>query len=268
MRPRPDDGTLQAYLDGELSEEEADAVRWAARTQPEVARRLEELRDLERETDNLLGALDDPGFPRRQQQAEERIFGKEDSRREKSRVGLRRAAAIALLVVVGGGVVLAAQPVRDWLSARLGTPEEAVDVRRAPETAPVAGSSEEVPDDPPALPLETTELAVQPADGRIDVVLDEIPAGVRITVELGAQGAPLVRAGADAHFRTGLGLLEVRGATRPVRIRLPGGLEHARLRVNGQTYLEIRGPVLSVTAPGAERQGNEVTFVVERGGNR
>lgn len=265
MRRPPDDGTLQAYLDGELSEEDSDAVRRAARARPEVARRLEELRELERETENFLGILDEPGFPRRQQQAEDRIFGTEDSRREKRWVGLRRAAAVALFVVVGGGMVLAAEPVRDWLSARLGSPEEAVDVRRFPETAPVAGSSEEATDDaaPPA--LETTELGVQPSDGRLEVVLDEIPAGVRLTVELDAAGGPLVRAGADAHFRTGAGLLEVRGAIRPVRVRFPAGLEHAILRVNGETYLEIRGAVLSVTGPGAERRGNEVTFVVGRG---
>ncbi len=237
------DGELQAYLDAELTREQAAEVAEHLLVCLECRARLGELRSAHESLRAALTELD--GAPSRG--AGVRTGSAEMRRRALgARRALTRAAALILLTAGAAAAVLPGSPVRALLDQWI-RPE-------APPSAPV--HVDPTVATPTARQPGIASVTVAPVDGRVDVDIRGFAPGT--TVRVGFGRAPDVRArlapgGTEARFSVGPGRLEVLGSpdTGPgeVRVELPTGLRGATVTLDG-------AEALSLTPAGFVRPGN------------
>lgn len=147
----------------------------------------------------------------------------------------RRALARAAMFVVGLGAVASAavpgSPVRAWISDAL--------TRVGLLSEPQSAAAPALPEAPVAEGLpETTALAIDPADGRVRIILRNVAPDVSVAVQTVDQPRAVVEAtgeAAQARFRTGLGLLEVVGIRGgSVVVQIPSGVTSATVERDGR----------------------------------
>ncbi len=223
----PDDGQLQAYLDGELPQGERPALEAHVRSCAECARGLEELRAaaltlravVERHTPVPARAPDvpHPAFLRRRTGAGART--------------LTRAAGIVLLLA-GSAAVLEATT--GWLGA-------AVRAVRGAVEAPVT------PTPPEAVPTDPSDalFTVQPRGGTLEMLLESLEPGTRVIVRLGDTPVGEVRVGAASDgvsYRAGPGTATVFApGVAVIEVVLPASLQSGRVVANGATTI-VKAP--------------------------
>ena len=128
-------------------------------------------------------------------------------------------------------------PVRNWITGALrsagilGTPTSTV---QAP--APAA-----IPESVPAAPANAA-ISIQPAAGRIVVILSEVAKEATVRVKLidGDRAQVQTSGGAErARFSTGPGRIELRGVTKgEVTVELPRNAQAARVEVDGKVLYQ------------------------------
>jgi anti-sigma factor RsiW len=258
------EGTLQAYLDGEIDSAAEHALRDHVAACAVCAAELETLRRVAATVHGSLVLLDRPAPVLRAQAAiarERRSGG-----RRMARLGAWGLAKAAMLMLVLAGAGAAAIPdVRRALEStfsRVVSMFGGGQTQEQAATAPVRPEPVE-PEVAPVPAMERGESFVAPADGRVQIVLDA-PAG---TLEVIAR---LVD-GAHAHVetttsgpvarRSSTGRLELRGLGEgTVTIGIPRDLANATIVVDGVVRVYKDGGVLRGSDTGA--RGSEVRFIV------
>lgn len=259
-------GTLLAFIDGELEAAERQGVDRHLEECARCASELERLRTAADELSTLLHELDAPlPFERARSEARKRAQRVGGRRTPGEGAGGRwlRAAGVVLALSGVASAALPGSPVRGWAGDAWRTAAERLGV--AGQAAPDSASGTRDEASPAA-----SGVAVHPVDGRAVVLLRRLPAGSRIRVRLG-QG-PQVRVSAmgradGVRYGTAPGRIELDGAgVAAVTIVLPRGITRAEVVVDGRPYLRKRGDDLRLLQPPADSGEAELLFRVGRRG--
>jgi hypothetical protein len=258
------EGTLQAYLDGEIADAAARALSDHVAGCASCAAELEALRRMNSRVGEALALLDSPSAARvvraRSAIAREGRYGT----RRLARIGAWGLAKAAMLTLVLAAAGAAAIP----------------DVRRALETTfsrvvamfsseqeRTAVPAEPAPADPPAVTPGAVPGAsfVTPASGRVEIVLEAPTGTVEVVVELVAGAQAEVRTATDdpVRRRVGNGRLELIGlGPGVVTIGIPRDVRTATVEVDGVVRVYKEGDLLRVAGSEAVARGSEVRFIV------
>jgi anti-sigma factor RsiW len=255
-----DQGTIQAWLDGELTAAGAAGVEAHVAGCPVCAPEVRALQRAGRTARGALAVLDVPvpaaAVPAADIVAIAAAAGLRSGRRS---AGRRRAAWLsagalkaAAMVLAFAGVVAAfvpGSPVRDWIVAAL-TIRQAAQPQEPKDTGPVAA------------PAPEHGWGVAPVAGRVEVRLVGPGAGSRVVVRLveGTSAMVLWAAEGDApaqvRTRTGAGWIALAGLGRgTVTVEVPRDVAAARVEVDGRVWwqksdghVRTPGPLLEATA--------------------
>ncbi|HEX6135121.1 MAG TPA: zf-HC2 domain-containing protein [Longimicrobiales bacterium] len=257
------EGTLQAYLDGEIEGAAAAALSDHVAGCVACAGELEALR---RATERVGGALAllDRGATPPMVRAQARLAAKRRGRRlGVARLGTWSLAKAAMLLLVLAGAGAAAIP--DVRRAIGSTFERVVQLLSgAPQQ--VAVPSTEAPAVPETAAPEAGMTFVAPVGGRVRVIL-HAPAGrVEVVVRLidGERArVETVMESAAIRRRAGSGRLELMGlGTGTVTIGIPREVPSAAVEVDGDVLVYKQGEMLRGSGPAAAERGTEVRFTV------
>lgn len=240
-----DEGTLQAYLDGELPGRDRAAAAEHLLLCAECRRELDGLRRATETLRDALALTDVPAPPA----SAPAVSGAPRHGGVRGRT-LGRAAVLVLLVAAAASATVPGSPLREWI----------VDaVRPAPDAAPeLPARAAEPPESRPSAPagialpgVRDVDIVVTgPFDMAIRLVRTEEP---RVAVSaLGSDRDPL--------FRMGAGRIEVvGGAGGELRVEVPRTGAAVRLVVDGRRYAVVRDGTVEVLEPG-ERDGEDVVW--------
>lgn len=258
------EGTLQAYLDGELAAEENAAVERHVAACVECAAELASLRGAAYVLATSLARADQPlasdDVAHAFQLVRAHAGGLPGSARRwltgaapSTRSALLRAALFLLGLAAVASAAIPGSPVRAWLA---GAWQEAASLFSEATPGPRAGPARSVGDG--------AGVSVLPRDGRVRIVLRGPDARTRIHVRLVDGEAAAVRAdggAATARFTSGPGHLELEGGgPGAVRIEVPRAAVWASIEVDGRPYLLKDGADVRILAPLADSGGTEVVF--------
>lgn len=252
----PDDGMLQALLDGELEPDARAAAERHLASCPACADAAAELRAAR---DRLRFALRGADVAAAVEPARAEV------RRRAAAAGagreMRRALVRAALLVLGvGGIAYATVPdgpVRAWLAGE----GETTTAHEPPpplerEAAPVVE----------AAPAAVSGISIRPEEGRVRVVLSASAAALRVHTRVGEGELAEVQAtgaAADARFRTGPGRIEVVGAgPGEVQVTLPRAAHTAVVEVDGRVRVLRQGDRTRVMGPVEQDDSSGVIFRV------
>jgi hypothetical protein len=256
------EGSLQAYLDGEIDAAAAAQLVDHLAVCPACTHELAALQRGSELAHNALALLDTPPQLIRVRAA---LAAERRAPRRFARLGassLAKAAMLLLALAGAGAAAIPGSPVRRALEAtfarvaQLFTGDEARPVDIAEPPAPAAD---------PAMPgRDVASISIAPADNAVRVML-HAPAGpVDVTVRLADRSranvvATTVESG--VRFVSATGRLEVVGlGTGEVVIEIPRTLEHASIQVGGQVHVYKQASQLHLSGPAGTGQGSEVRF--------
>jgi hypothetical protein len=261
------DGTLLAYVDGEIDGSAAAELGDHLAACAECARELQTLRRLSATTHEALSLVSAPAPMLRAQAA----IAAERARLERrspasyiSRLGARGLARAAMLLLALAGAAAAAvpgSPVRRALETTIARVSQLLNGEAvAPAPLPVPAPA---PADVPVF-SERASMAILPAGGRVRVLL-HAPAGpVDVTVRLVSSQRAVVETNtpdADVRLRSAAGRVEVIGlGTGTVTIEVPAAVAGATIEVGGLVYVYKEGRALQLTGPAGNDRGDEVRF--------
>lgn len=255
------EGTLQAYLDGEIDDAAERAVADHIAACTACAEELDSLRDADRRLSQALALLDSPApvLSARAEIARRRSRG---SGRRIARLGAWGLAKAAMLLLVLAGAGAAAIP----------------DFRRALETtfsrvvAMLGGDQERTaaaPGEPTAPePVEDAEAIpgasfVTPADGRVQILLHAPTGAVDVVVRLvdGEQAEVTTATDEPVRRRVGSGRLELIGlGSGTVTIGIPRDVPNATVEIDGVIRVYKEDGALRLSGSDAAGRGSEVRF--------
>lgn len=268
------EGSLQAYLDGELEGSAAAELNRHLSGCDVCASELDALRAISGRAGAALALLDTASAPMLRAQAALAAVRRGDEAQAQPafptvpaargiRLGGRSFAKAAMLLLALAGAGAAAIPgspvrralentiarVAQWIGG-----DEAPGVVAAPE-APAA----------PAVPApELNSARVWPTEGRIRVILHR-PAG-EVDVEVRFTDSPQVSVDTEmtegaVGFRSGGGRLEVSGmGAGRVLVQLPHDMVSATVEAGGQIYVYMQDDELRGNGPAAGVRGEAVNF--------
>ncbi|TVP75464.1 MAG: zf-HC2 domain-containing protein [Gemmatimonadales bacterium] len=209
----PDEGDLQAWIDGELEPARAREVGVHLELCSSCRVVVEDLGDRARSTTRALAVLDRPAPEAGVDQARWNVRRRRLASRRPgaSRRGVA-AAAVLVLLAAGAAAALPGSPLRGFLWDDSGDRE----VRTLEPTATEAG-------------LPRAGLALGYRDGRLEVELDGWPEGRTVELRSGEGAGVEVESWAQTGFRTGAGRVTVPGALLPEPPSEPTGGDPADL---------------------------------------
>ncbi len=251
-----DDGTLQSLVDGELGGDESRAIESHLDDCPACAERLGSHRARSLLVRGALALVDPPVSLDAARQAV--LHRVSPSRRPAYRIPWARAAALVLLFGGAAAAAVPGSPVRGWIERSFG---DAASEPAALDVGAAAIAAEE------AVPGEAG-IRIAPADGRVEIQVTGAVSGGEVVVSLVEGPQAAVFAGDEASFRSRSGTVEVSRAGATVRVELPRGVADARLEVNGIVYVRSLRGRLETPGPGADRDGDRITFRIPEGGDR
>lgn len=255
------DGTLQAYLDDELSAAERSEVEVHLDVCGDCAAQLGELKGAAGLLASALALMPESnvallearaGVAKRAREARPEVV-------RTSGIGwsLSRAALLVLALAAAASATIPGSPVRRWIEELL--------VAEAPPPAEAPPAIEAPPPVPPPVraPAEVT-VAIQ--QGEIRVALSRLGDAVQIRVRFVEGDRASVQASgaaAGGRFTTGPGRIELIGPDSPggeVLVLLPRVATRAEVSVNGRAYLEKDGTSVRLLQPAADTAGSELLF--------
>jgi hypothetical protein len=253
-----DEGTLQAWIDGELAEAGVATIQQHAAHCATCSAELRTLREADALVRDALGDLGPAPIADFGTLAAIRRRARSGSFRRFVPAGLARAAMLLLALA---GVVAAAipqSPLRRWLADVLDPePETAV----APVAPPV------VPEPPrisPAPVAQETGRAIPMEDGRVVIRLMAPSPAVEIRLRLVDTREAAVTwnaSDADARTRQTAGRLDVYGlSSGPVTIEIPRSAVDALVEVDGRVWWHKQGAAIRIPGPAHEDTGDGVVF--------
>ena len=246
-----DEGSLQAFLDGELHLEERRRTERHLQECARCRRDLEELRAVGTGFATAVAVLDQRpsrrehgiGWPRAQ-----RVTG--------LRRHLPRAAVALLFVAAGASATVPGSPLRRW-AEELVNPTPVV--RSTPPAAP------EIAEAPPEASVEAG-VSVDAEGGRVEIVVhDARLLQVRAQLVDGTSaGVFAVGGAASSRFLTGAGRIEVLNPTSgELRIEVPRATPAVSVKINGRQVLTKQGGNLDLNAEEPDLDAAGVVFSVE-----
>ncbi len=229
----PDPGTLQAGLDGELPEIEAEEVRVHLEGCPGCREVVLRLTHAAATTSAALGMLSDP-VSSGDRISLDRARWEVRRRRASARgSGLRRrsAAAAAILVLVAGGAAAAlpGSPLRTFFAGVGGATDGSTTVNAAAATDAMPG---------------TAGVAVGFRDGTVQVALESAPAGTLVELQVVEGDRVEVLAPEGARFDAGSGSVTVdlgNTSGTGVLVRIPAGPGEVVLRAGMRQLVRWHG---------------------------
>ena len=243
----PDEGLIQALLDGELAEPEATAA--AAHVQM-----CEACAAVATELQHAAGALRDHVVAETPAVAVEATPPHPAFLRRRGSPMVRTLTRAAGIVVLLGGSAAVLEATTGWLG-------DAVRAFRGQVEAPVPP----VPVDAP-VPVAEGLFTVQPRGGTLEVLLEELPAGSEVFVRLGDVEAGELRT-SDAEgitYRAGPGTATaVAPGVARVDVVLPRTLQSGRVVVNGETAV-VKAPERLFPVRDAEESSEGFRILVDR----
>ena len=253
-------GELQAYLDEEVAAGSRAQIDRHLRACTECATEVKELRAASSLFASLLHAADAaaPVMQARAIVAAQRT----DTPRKRmafSRSALAKAAVLMLGFAALASAAIPGSPVRAWISDALRGSRPAVVPTPAPvEVSPSAAA-------PAATPgTDEAALSIEPADGRVLILLSGVTGETTIRVRLVDSDRALVQTSggaAHARFRTGPGRIEVLGIEKgEVTIEMPRSVIDARVEVDGRVLFQKDHDQLRLSEPRLPGANSEFVF--------
>ena len=248
------EGTLLALVDGALAPAEHLALQGHVGQCTACSAELNRIRALSATFGNAVDFLDPPAPT----QAAYASVLRRRARRwgMETRRMLARAAVLVLAVAGIASATIPGSPVREWLVDRFGP--QSISTHEQPQ-APA-------PEAPSAGAEPSAGIAIVPAGGSVQVVLEGVNPALRVRVRLEDDELVDVRAtgaASDAQFRTGPGGISVTGGgAGEIQVILPRSLGRATVLVDGKPYLIKEGGQIRVLAPAADSAGAEIVFPV------
>ena len=247
------EGSLQAYLDGELdgtAETELSRHLVACTT---CAAELEALRSIHVRAGAALALLDVPAPPVFQARAAV-------ARRQGSRSGtflslggrsLAKAAMLLLALAGAGAAAIPGSPVRRAVEDTLARVAQWLG---ADQEAPVV-QVEQPPFSDSDIEVRTDGAGVLPANGQVRFVLLAPAEPVDLVVTLSDSDVARVETAmeqSEVSFRTRAGLIQVSGLGRgTVRVMIPRTVPEATVELGGRVLVSKSGSLLRSAAPGS-----------------
>lgn len=252
----PDEGLIRAFKDGEIAGRPGEMEGHLA-TCPQCARLAAEQEAVLATLGEALSLLDlAPPVGR----ARARFLHAQTSGRTPwglVRRNIPRAASFAVLLTAGAAAALPGSPVRDWVVRGWEAISDGGSVTAVPQ-APLPEALSAGPEGTGHPELVGATIPVAAGDIRLHI--EEMAPGAEIRVLLVDGDRAGVFAGEGTRFRTEEGVLEARGAPGPITVEIPRGAPSVEMRVNGVTYLWMRGETLDLSGPVVERSPNEIRF--------
>lgn len=258
------EGSLQAYLDGEIDGTVEAALREHLGACAACAGELDSLRHAGRVTHAALSLLDVPAPALRARAA---LAAARPARRTQPRLawlgagGFAKAAMLLLALAGVGAAAIPDSPVRRALEAtfervsQLFAGTDAPQQADAPAVAPTAPAADEAP---------MGIVSAMPANGRVRIVLHAPTGALAVTVRFGDENrARVLYRVEQGPERTvsGTGRLELVGlGGGEVVIEIPRHVPNATLQVDGEVYVYKEGERLQASGPAGTTQGSEVRF--------
>ncbi len=226
MSDRPDEGTLLAYLDGELAEDSHSSVKAWLERDPALAGELAELRTYTLDVREAVRALDE-GLPATPRTLPPWLSAPSRPARSGWRAwGLGKAA----LLLLAGGVAAAGVVPGGWARTAWSALSE-----DAPEPAVESVS-------PTAL---LSELMLTPDLGRMVVRLEDVAEGTWVRVGLGEDFPAVLQATGTPTFDAGAGSVVVRAPGAEVTLAAPASITELEVWIEDRLFLSRRGGALS-----------------------
>ena len=245
-----EDGTLQGFLDDELSAGERAETAEHLLSCAECHRSYEELMQANALFAQSVSVLDvEP--PATSPAVVRSLRGRARS----GTLSFVKAAGLVLGFAAVASAAVPGSPVRDWI-ARVAQPAplDEVESTESPIATPEPGP---VPAPTPA------GVSIAPAnDGAVEVTLTGLEdVVIRLETIAGPRASvSVVGADRDPTFRTGAGTVEVLDAVGgAVYVRLPRDVEGARLFVDGRLYAGVGGGTLRIHVP-ADTTGGHIIW--------
>lgn len=254
------EGSVQAYIDGEIAGAEYSALREHLDV---CALCAGELAALRRSSELVRESLASVDVDAPMLRARAHIAAEHRRGSRFARLGAAGLAKAAMLVLALGGVVSAAipdSPVRRALEA---TYTRVAQLIAGPDTPEPAAEIVE-PTAQPAVARATESVSVVPSNGQIRIVLHPPAGSVAVTVRVVEGGRANVTTSMDdeaVRFVRGTSRIEVSGmATGTVTIELPRSLQAGAVVVGSEVVAEKMGGEMRLRGSAGSTQGSEVRF--------
>jgi Putative zinc-finger len=258
MMAHPDEGALQALLDGELDLDEMLRVETHAAACDDCGIQLNELRVASATLSTALALLDRGSVAEPLPAA---TLSPPPSTRRPPVWGaapLRRAAVLLLTFAAAASATIPGSPIRRWIGERL-----------APRPVAVVAEPEieqPVPTLAVGAPPESG-VSIQPAAGRLRFLLSGATPELQVRVLLTDSprgGVFAIGDGSSARFRTAQGTIEVFDAGGgEIRVEIPRSVQSASLVVDGRSYLVKDGDQLRLEVPARDSSAAELLFQID-----
>ena len=252
----PDDGQIQALLDGEVVGAEASSLRAHLDGCSPCGARLRGQEEAVKASSLALTLLDaEPRTEEVRAKLDARLrFHREKRIRGWSLLTLPRAASIALLLTGAAATALPGSPVRSWIldgwRALTGT-EGAV-------SSPATTAPEQDPLPPAAEPTPAETGASIPAVEGVEIGIQDLEPGAELLIQWVDGADAGIFAGEGTGYRTEAGRVEAFSPTGRVRVEIPRTLDRVEVRVNGNVVLRKAGAEIQILAPVTTRDPNQI----------
>jgi hypothetical protein len=256
------EGSLQAYIDGEIGGAEYDALRDHLAVCVVCSSELATMSRSSKLVHEALSSLDVAAPLLR---ARAHVSAERRRANRVARLGTAGLAKAAMLLLALGGVVSAAipeSPVRRALEATYARVAQLINGPGMPE--PVADLHEPTDRPDPMVARVVESVSVMPSNGQIRIILHP-PAGmVEVTVRIIDGGRANVVTSMEneaVRFLRGTGRVEVSGmGMGEVTIELPRSLQAGSVVVGSDVVAEKSGEGLRLRGSAQDAQGSEVRF--------
>lgn len=263
MMSHEGEGRLTAYVDGELSAAEAEAVERHLSACVACRGDADALRSGRQ---RVRAALSDHELDRATVEAARRVRARLAARPHgagprstgsagrsaalplvwASRSPLLKAALFVLFIAGGAAALVPGSPLRSWIEGGGSEPAEAPPaiVPQMEEARPEAAQA---------------VLSARPANGSLRVSLD-LPDGTDLRVTFVDGDRAMLFAQPETRFTSGEGILEATVTGGSVHVQLPRGVPEVSLLVGGEVYLTMQSGRFDLTVPAVDSSDAELSF--------
>jgi len=253
----PDNGLIQALLDGEVESTEADTLRAHLETCPECKAGAEALEGASQEMAQALLLVDTEP---RLEEARSRFLAKRRAGTAWSSMSLPKAASIALLLTATAATALPGSPVRRWMVQGWEALTELVRTDPGQEDAQGAGEDPTVFSSEGQMP--ETGAAILASSRGVEIWIHDLAPEAELRVVWVDGDEAWIRAGEGTRYNWEEGRLEAFSPQGAVRVEIPRNLEQVVVGLNGSILLRKSGGEVEIVGPVQQRTPSEIVFEV------
>ena len=252
----PDNGLIQALMDGEIEGEELDTLRAHIEDCPECRVREEALEEASRRAAQALPSLDAVGP--HLQEAKNRIKARKQATGFNRFFSLPKAASIALLLTAAAASALPGSPARRWITQGWQTLTQSTRVRSDQENLP--GTSEDRGALTPTSDLPETGAGIPASTDGVEIWIHDLRLESKLSIIWVDGEEAWVYAGEGTRFNRVNSRLEAFAPPGAVRVEIPRSLRQVVVGLNGSVLLRKAGGEVEILAPAQQRTPSEIVF--------